>query len=104
MVKTTLAANLSLALTALWAIAAHDKIPFWEALEHIGERTGRTVSVVGVRQGLWLAKRSVHPSLINVKGPFRLEVTRFHEDRDIDFAQMGKERKPRRDYLLTLTV
>jgi hypothetical protein len=81
------------------------KVAFWEALERIGRETGRVVQVERSEDSLQMVRREGHARFVVVDGAFRLEVTRIHEDRDIDFTQMGEDKKPgRRDHRLTLDV
>lgn len=80
-------------------------VPFWDAMEEIGrqpvsvyteysskERTLNTGTVGG---------KSPH---LLVRGPFRLEATWFHEDRDVDLRPAGKEAKKSSGLTLSVSV
>jgi hypothetical protein len=78
---------------------------FWDALERIEAVTGFAVVCEPLESGIQLKRRDDRPPFVVVKGPFRLEASRFHEDRDIDFTRRGKDKEVgRRSHLLTLTV
>ena len=80
--------------------------PFWQALEQVCRKTDRIVSVQPFENGgIHLKRHQGESPLVFVSGSFRLEMTRFHEDRDIDFTQPGEGKEPwRRVHLLTMTV
>lgn len=80
-------------------------VPFWDAMEELGrqplsiyteynskERTLNTSPVGG---------KSPH---LLVRGPFRLEATWFHEDRDVDLRTIGKEAKKSSGLTLSVSV
>jgi hypothetical protein len=80
-------------------------VPFWEAVDRVGAEARRAVSVQPLETGILLNRREGRPPFVTTSGPFRIELTRFHEDRDIDFAEPGQGKEPgRRDHLLTLTA
>jgi hypothetical protein len=77
---------------------------FWEAIEGL--------SIENSGQMIWeeysktlrfqpVTGRSPH---VNLRGPFRLEATWFHEDRDVNFAEAGNPGDPKRSHQLTLSV
>ena len=71
-------------------------VPFWEAMEKVGLETGRGPRMLGSmtpqRQEttVQLTGLTGRSPFVNVRGPFRLEATWFHEDRDVDFARAGR--------------
>jgi hypothetical protein len=88
----------------LCSVEIKDRL-FWEALEQVRRETNSRVGRRFLENGIRLVSAEVSSPFVVVNGPFRLEATRFHEDRDIDFAQPGKDSKAgRHDHLLTLTI
>ena len=78
-------------------------LPFWEALESVGRDSGPHCAISS--DGLLLEKSTRRPPLVLFEGPFRLEATRFHEDRDIKFTLPGNDKDlGLHDHLLMLTV
>ena len=78
-------------------------VPFWDAMEQIGRHP------VSVYSDYNSKERTLNLSSINgksphllIRGPFRLEATWFHEDRDIDLQAVDKEAK--KSSGLTLSV
>lgn len=61
-------------------------VPFWEALEKAAKDTGKGVDFHPYDRSLHLVPAARRSPFVNVQGPFRLEVTWFHEDRDVDLA------------------
>ncbi|HJZ92474.1 MAG TPA: hypothetical protein VKE40_16475 [Gemmataceae bacterium] len=78
-------------------------VPFWEAIDLIREQTAKDIYDGGTET--WRLKPGENRSpFVNVRGPFRLEATWFHEDRDIDFTRAGPGKVGRRSHQLTLLV
>jgi hypothetical protein len=78
---------------------------FWEAIERIAQDTGLRVVMEPLEEGIQLKARGKRAPFVFLDGPFRLEATRFHEDRDIDFTAIGTDGEPgARDHVLTLSV
>ncbi|HEY1186503.1 MAG TPA: hypothetical protein VGE74_02550 [Gemmata sp.] len=71
---------------------------FWEAVERVAERTGR--SVVATRKGLQLVRGRTRSPFAVSDGAFRVELSKIHEDRDINFDEGGPSGK--HDHRLTL--
>jgi hypothetical protein len=81
------------------------RVPFWEAVATIEQKTGLVAGVYPLEQGIQLKPGKKKAPFSVVNGPFRLEVTGFHEDRDIDFTVPGPARyRGRHDHLLTMAV
>ncbi len=78
-------------------------IPFWEALDHVGQATGRRPFYQGYPVALNLVPGNCSP-FVNVRGPFRLEATWFHEDRDVDLTETKPGSDGWRNHRLTLAV
>jgi hypothetical protein len=80
-------------------------VPFWDALEQIGRQPGTISTTYGTRERTLHLKaiKDKSPYLL-IRGPFRLEATWFHEDRDVDLSatEAGKEKD--RNKKLTLSV
>jgi hypothetical protein len=79
-------------------------VPFWEAMEKVGQQTGRGVTFQQYDKALHLTAGTGRSPFVNVRGPFRLEATWFHEDRDVDFTRAGKGADGQRSDKLTLSV
>lgn len=78
-------------------------VPFWEAMEKVAQDTGRVPVFQSNNKTLTLNPGTRSP-FINIRGPFRLEATWFHEDRDVDFTGVTKDSDGRRAHRLTLSV
>jgi hypothetical protein len=79
-------------------------VPFWEAMDKVGQDAGRTPSFQQYDKTLQLITGVGRSPFVNVRGPFRLEATWFHEDRDVDFRRTGGGKEAPRDRRLTLSV
>jgi hypothetical protein len=79
-------------------------IPFWEALDLIGKSAGQGPVVQGYPAGLHLDPTVRRSPFVNIRGPFRLEATWFHEDRDVDFTETKPGSDGWRNQRLTLAV
>jgi hypothetical protein len=79
-------------------------VPFWEALDQIGQATGRGPAMRGYPVGLQLVDDVRRSPFVNVRGPFRLEAKWFHEDRDVDLAEAKPGSDGWRNHRLTLAV
>src|SRR5262245_3934801 len=77
-------------------------VPFWEAMEKVLQESGRGLTFQDHDRSLRLATWSGHSRFVNVRGPFRLEATWFHEDRDINFIKAPKGAEGQRTNRLTL--
>ena len=81
------------------------KVPFWDALEQLGRATNHAVAIDGYGPELRLMPARVRPPYVQLSGPFRVEASRLHEDRDATF----REPKPdgtagQTTHALTLTL
>lgn len=79
-------------------------LPFWEALELIGKSAGQAPTIQGYPQALHLDPFARRSPFVNVRGPFRLEATWFHEDRDVDLTEAKPGSDGWRHRRLTLAV
>src|SRR6478672_1718576 len=79
-------------------------VPFWEALDQVGKATGRGPSFEGYPVSLHLVPNARRSPFVNVRGPFRLEATWFHEDRDVDLTETKPGSDGWRSHRLTLAV
>jgi hypothetical protein len=79
-------------------------VPFWEALDQVGKATGRSPAMQGYPVSLHLVPNARRSPFVNVRGPFRLEATWFHEDRDVDLTQDKPGADNWRNHRLTLAV
>jgi len=76
--------------------------PFWEALDVIGKATGRGPAFEGYPRALHMVQSTRRSPFVNVRGPFRLEATWFHEDRDVDLTETRPGSDGWRNHRLTL--
>jgi hypothetical protein len=86
---------------------AMKNVPFWEALEMIGRETGLVLTTLPLadRMELKLKRREGRSAFVATEGAFRLELTKLHEDRDIDFTEDVSDKKPgRRAGELAVTI
>jgi hypothetical protein len=79
-------------------------VPFWEAMDKVLQDTGRTATFQQYDKTLQLTPGIGRSPFVNIRGPFRLEATWFHEDRDVSFARAGPGKDAPRDHRLTLSV
>ena len=79
-------------------------VPFWEAMDQVLRDTGRTPVFQQYDKTLQFTPGIGRSPFVNVRGPFRLEATWFHEDRDVNFARAGDGKDAPRDHRLTLSV
>lgn len=79
-------------------------VPLWDALEQMGKATGRGPSMAGYPNSLHLIPNARRSPFISIHGPFRLEATWFHEDRDVDLADVKPGADGWRNHRLTLAV
>jgi hypothetical protein len=85
-------------------------VPFWETIEQLGKASGwAAISVVhnrfdGSPPTLHLAKAATRSPFVDVRGPWRLEATWFHEDRDVDLTETKPGADGWRNKRLTLAV
>jgi hypothetical protein len=79
-------------------------VPFWEAVERVARESGRSIAYDGYQKVVQLDAAGDRSAFVNVRGPFRLEATWFHEDRDVDFTMAVKGMDGRRSHKLTLSV
>jgi hypothetical protein len=70
----------------------------------IGKSAGQAPLVNGYPQGLHLDPTARRSPFVNVRGPFRLEATWFHEDRDVDLTETKPGSDGWRNQRLTLAV
>ncbi len=63
------------------------KVPFWEAVERIGKTTGHAIALDTYGSELRFQPARVQPPYVQVNGPFRVEASRLHEDRDASFRE-----------------
>jgi hypothetical protein len=79
-------------------------VPFWEALDRVAQDTDKFIAIERPGGNLRLGPAEGASPFVNIRGPFRLEATWFHEDRDIDFTRNGPGKEFRRGHQLTLSV
>jgi hypothetical protein len=79
-------------------------VPFWDAVEGVARVTGRSIGYDGYQKTVQLEAANDRSPFVNVRGPFRLEATWFHEDRDVDFTMAVKGTDGQRSKKLTLSV
>src|SRR5687767_7636108 len=79
-------------------------VPFWEAMDKVGQDTGRSFQYQEYDQTFQVVSGIGRSPFVNLRGPFRLEATWFHEDRDVNFARAGAGKDAPRDHRLTLAV
>jgi hypothetical protein len=84
-------------------ISATD-LPFWEALEVVGKASGTAPHIDGNPPKLSLLPDRPRSPFVNVRGPFRLEATWFHEDHDVDLTESKPGTDGWRNHQLTLAV
>jgi hypothetical protein len=63
------------------------KVPFWEAVERIGKTTGYAIALDTYGSELRFQQARVQPPYVQINGPFRVEASRLHEDRDASFRE-----------------
>jgi hypothetical protein len=82
------------------------EVPFWDAIDRLGNQTNRRISRDDFVHSKSIQLQSSHSASphVNIRGPFRLEATRFHEDRDLDFTQAKPDSDGWRHHRLTLAV
>ncbi|HVK10416.1 MAG TPA: hypothetical protein VM597_16735 [Gemmataceae bacterium] len=82
-----------------------NRVPFWNALEQLGEKTGHAVTLDTYGSELRFMQARVRPPYVQVAGPFRVEATRLHEDRDAVFRDPKPDGAPgATTHTLTLTL
>jgi hypothetical protein len=79
-------------------------VPFWEAIEKVFQQSDRALSFQQDDRSLSPVAWSGRSRFVSVRGPFRLEATWFHEDRDVDFTRANRGADGRRSHQLTLSV
>jgi hypothetical protein len=79
-------------------------VPFWDAVERVARVTGRSILYDSYQKVVQLDAAGDQSPYVNIRGPFRLEATWFHEDRDVDFTMAVKGTDGRRSRKLTLSV
>jgi len=83
-------------------------VPFWEALEQIERQPGALNQIWNEdrtpQYSLQLKPRVGRSSNMLVRGPFRLEATWIHEDRDIDLTRADADKDNERRHPLTIAV
>jgi len=79
-------------------------VPFWEAIDSVLTQTGRGAVYQPYDKSLQLTAGVARSPFVSVRGPFRLEANWIHEDRDVDFTQVGTTKDGRRGNQLTLSV
>jgi hypothetical protein len=79
-------------------------VPFWEALDLIGKSAGQGPTIQGYPPALHLDPNARRSPFVNVRGPFRLDATWFHEDRDVDLTETKPGSDGWRNRRLTLAV
>jgi hypothetical protein len=79
-------------------------VPFWDAVERIAHDTRRSIGYDPHQKTVQVDAVNDRSEFVNVRGPFRLEATWFHEDRDVDFTMAVKGTDGRRSHKLTLSV
>jgi hypothetical protein len=80
-------------------------VPFWEAVEQIGRQPGMISTTYGSRERTLHLKPIKNKSpYLAVRGPFRLEATWIHEDRDVDLAGTESTKENEASKKLTLSV
>ena len=84
-------------------VAGND-VPFWDAVERMARDTGRSIGYDTHQRVVQLDAANDRSVFVNVRGPFRLESTWFHEDRDVDFTMAVRGTDGRRTHKLTLSV
>ena len=81
-------------------------VPFWDALDQLGKATGRAPAMQGHPVSMHLVPNPRRSPFVNVRGPFRLELTWVHEDRDIDLteARPGERGPPTHGLTMAVSV
>jgi hypothetical protein len=79
-------------------------VPFWEAMDKVGEVTGRSFRYQEYDKTFQVLSGIGRSPFVNLRGAFRLEATWFHEDRDVNFARAGPGKDAPRNHRLTLSV
>jgi hypothetical protein len=79
-------------------------VPFWEALERIRRETGCVLDR-GDNHALRLKQSKTSSPFVVSDGSFRLELKRFHENRDFNYSEPSEDQDGElRDNLITFTV
>ena len=79
-------------------------VPFWEAIEQINKEAKTHQRWDEYQKTLFFYPAPTRSPHVNVRGPFRLEATWFHEDRDVDFTLAKPDSEGWRNHRLTLAV
>src|SRR5262249_7416451 len=79
-------------------------VPCWEAVDTVLQQTKRRADYQPYDKSLQLMPGVGRSPFVSFRGPFRLEAHWIHEDRDIDFTQVGTTKDGRRGNQLTLSV
>jgi hypothetical protein len=67
------------------------ELPFWEAIEKIRQETGRTILTYTVDDEKKLQSYPTRSRFVSNHGIFRVEVSKLHEDHDLDFEENLEE-------------
>ena len=79
-------------------------VPFWDAIEQVGKASGTIPSYESYQKMIYMRPAAGRSPFVNVRGPFRLEATWFHEDRDVDLTQAKSGTDGWRNSKLTMAV
>ena len=79
-------------------------VPFWDALDQLGKAAGWAPSMQGYPVSMHLVPNTRRSPFVNIRGPFRLEMTWVHEDRDIDLTESKTGAGGPRTHGLTMAV
>lgn len=60
-----------------------DRVPFWQAIEQIADRTGTRIALRERGRRVSLVKRNTNPEPSSVEGPFRVAATMVEARRDL---------------------
>src|SRR5207245_7337569 len=86
---------------------AMKEVPFWEALDRVCREAGYELSQAPGEDGteLTIRRREARAPFALVDGAFRVELTKLHEHRDIDFTKDDSDKKAgRRNEEMTATM
>lgn len=79
-------------------------VPFWDALDQLGKAAGRAPAMQGYPVSMHLVPNTRRSPFVNVRGPFRLELTWVHEDRDVDLTEATAGERGPPTHGLTMAV
>jgi hypothetical protein len=66
-------------------------IPFWDAVEEIRRKTNQSIQYRIVNAENSSKPYQTGSKMVSNHGPFRMELIRIHEDRDVDFQKVSPE-------------